>query len=267
VAAVLRLIRIIMRDILDDIFASERPDPIEAARRGMRPALRKRFYQAAGVAAAKGGFAVALDDKPVMTPVRRTVAAPTRALAEAIAAEWERQGERVDPATMPLTRLANAIVDAVADAPEAVAAEIANYLGSDLVCYRAEEPQGLVECQVQHWDPLIAFAREELNARFVLAAGIVHVAQTEEALAAACAAIPQDIWPLGALASITTLTGSALIALALARGALSAEAAWAAAHVDEDWQMAQWGRDEVALARRAFREAEFKAAATVLALA
>jgi chaperone required for assembly of F1-ATPase len=261
-----------MRDIFEDIFTVERPDPIESARRAMRPPLRKRFYAAADVAERDDGFEIVLDDKPVRTPARRALAAPSRALGEAIAAEWQAQEKYVDPATMPLTRLANAIIDAVADEPEAVAAEIASYLGSDLVCYRAEGPEGLIARQACYWDPILVFARDELNAHFMLAAGVVHVTQPAEAVSAARAAIPSKtsasgIWRLGALAAITTLTGSALIALALAQGRLSAEAAWVAAHVDEDWQMEQWGRDEIALARRAFREAEMLAAARILALA
>jgi chaperone required for assembly of F1-ATPase len=166
---------------------------------------------------------------------------------------------------MPLTRLANAIIDGVADASLPVAAEIAKYLASDLVFYRATSPPGLVERQARHWDPILDWARQALGADFKLGEGVVYVAQPEAALAAARAAIPEEPWRLGAVHAITTLTGSALIALAMARGALSADAAWQAAHVDEDWNMAQWGRDEMAMARRDFRLAEFSAAATVLA--
>ncbi len=147
-----------------------------------------------------------------------------------------------------------------------VAAEIEQYLGSDLLFYRAEAPEGLVARHAQHWDPVLAWAREKFGARFVLAQGVVHVAQPSEAVAAMRARIPTDPWRLAALSSITALTGSALIALALAEGALDVEAAWAAAHVDEDWQMSQWGRDELALARRDYRFAEMQAAATVLRL-
>jgi chaperone required for assembly of F1-ATPase len=257
---------LLMRDIFTEIFENEPRDPMAAARRGMRPALRKRFYQSADVAEGEGGFAVLLDGKPVRTPLRRTLAAPTRALAQAIAAEWNAQGPEIDPARMPLTRLANAVIDAVADAPAAVAAEVENYLGSDLVCYRAEAPEGLIAAQARTFDPVLAWAHEALDARFVTIEGMMHAPQPAEAIAAARAAIPADSWRLGALASITTLTGSGLLALALAAGALDDEAVWAAAHVDEDWQMSQWGRDEVALARREFRFAEFKAAATVLEL-
>ena len=125
-------------------------------------------------------------------------------------------------------------------------------------------PQQLRERQAAHWDPVLAWARDTLGAHFKLGEGVVHVAQPEAALKAAAAAIPTDPWRLGAVHVITTLTGSALIALAVARGALSADAAWQAAHVDEDWNMAQWGKDEMAMQRRAFRHAEFAAAAGVL---
>jgi chaperone required for assembly of F1-ATPase len=236
----------------------------EAARRAMRPTPRRRFYAAATTKRAIAGYAVALDGKPVRTPAGAALAAPTLGLAQAIAAEWEAQGETIDPAKMPRTRLANAIIDGVCVRPGPVAAEIERYLASDLVCYRAGEPQGLRERQTAHWDPILAWARDALGARFSLGEGVVHVAQPEAALAAARAAIPADPWRLGAVHALTTLTGSALMALALARTGLSADAAWQAAHVDEDWNMAQWGWDDLALERRAFRHAEFLAAAAVL---
>jgi chaperone required for assembly of F1-ATPase len=255
-----------MRDIFEELFAQPPPDPMEAARRAMRPPSRRRFYENVDVGEEVDGFCVLLDGKPVRTPARRVLAAPTRALARALADEWAAQQDHVDPAKMPLTRLANSIIDGVVDRPAPVADEIANYLGTDLLFYRAGEPQGLVERQARHWDPLLVWARDALGARFLLSEGVIHVAQPAAALAAARAAIPADPWWLGALSSITTLTGSALIALALLRGAIAADDAWTAAHVDEDWNMDFWGRDEVALARRAFRFAEFAAAAKALAL-
>jgi chaperone required for assembly of F1-ATPase len=246
-------------------FDSDAPDnPLKAARRGARPVLRKRFYNQAATVREDGNYAVRLDDKPVRTPAGRSLAAPTAALAQALAAEWNAQREVIDPARMPLTRLANAIIDGVADRPGPVADEVEKYLASDLVCYRAGSPRGLVERQAQHWDPILAFARDALGAHLLLGEGVVHVAQPEPALAAARAAIPRDPWRLGAVHTVTTLTGSALIAIALARGRLTADEAWRAAHVDEDWNMEQWGRDELALARRAHRFAELEAAAMLL---
>ncbi|MEA2935171.1 MAG: hypothetical protein QOD74_1817 [Variibacter sp.] len=255
-----------MRDILNDILNNQPLDPREAARRSVRPQVRKRFYTAAGVGEGPDGYPILLDGKPVRTPARRTLAAPTRPLAEAIAAEWNAQEENVDPARMPLTRLANTIIDGVADKTDAVAEEVAKYLGSDLLFYRADAPAGLVARQAQHWDPVLDWVHDELGARFIPAEGVMFVAQPERAIAAARAAIPDDPWRLGALSSITSLTGSALLALALLRGKLSTEEAWAAAHVDEDWQREQWGRDELAEERRAFRFADMRAAARVLEL-
>jgi chaperone required for assembly of F1-ATPase len=253
-----------MRDLFEEIFINQPLDPTEAARRGMRPQLRRRFYQRAEVADGEGSFGVVLDGRPVKTPARRPLAAPTRALAAALAAEWEAQRDVVDPAKMPLTRLANSIIDGVADASAAVAADAGKYLASDLVCYRAEAPQGLVARQAGAWDPVLAWAHETLGARFLPAQGMTYVAQPESALAATRAAFPRDPWRLGAFHAVTTLSGSALLALAVLHGRLTAEEAWRAAHVDEDWNMDFWGRDELALERRAQRWAEMQAACEVL---
>jgi chaperone required for assembly of F1-ATPase len=258
-----------MRELLDELFENQPLDPMESAQRGARPTLRKRFYKTASVGGAlsDGSFPVLLDGKPIATPRRRPLAAPSAALAARVADEWNAQTETIDPARMPLTRLANVTIDAVADARAAIAEEVANYLGSDLVCYRAEGPEGLVEHQARAWDPVLAWAHEALGARFVQVQGVMFSEQPGEAVAAACVTIPTDVWRLAAVSSMTNLTGSALLALALAAGALDADTAWAAAHVDEDWQMAQWGRDEIALARRAARFAQCEAAAAVLRLA
>jgi chaperone required for assembly of F1-ATPase len=260
----------VMPDIFDDLFSQEPPDPTEAARRAVRPKLRRRFYKEVGLTEDKGEFALALDGRPVKTPARRALAAPGRALAEALADEWRAQGDTIDPTTMPLTRLANSIIDGVADTFGDVAAEVEKYLASDLVFYRAEHPDRLVAWQARAWDPLLAWAQEAFGARFLTTQGLAHVAQPAESLAAAGAALPRDakspndIWRLGAVHSITTLTGSALIALAVLHGRVSVDDAWAAAHIDEDWNMEQWGHDAIALERRAYRFAEMQAAARVL---
>jgi chaperone required for assembly of F1-ATPase len=167
---------------------------------------------------------------------------------------------------MPLTKLANTIIDGVVPNPGPVAEEVAKYLGSDLVCYRADTPEGLVAAQAQHWNPVLAWAHDAHGARFVLSEGVMFVAQPESAVAAVRAAIPSDPWRLGAVHLITTLTGSALIALAVSAGELGVDEAWAAANVDEDWNMKLWGRDELALERRAARFADMQAAGTVLFL-
>lgn len=252
-----------MRDVFEKISPE---NAMDAARQAVRPALRRRFYARAAAAAATGGYAVRLDEKPVRTPASRVLAAPSLALARAIAEEWQAQRELIDPGNMPLTRLANAIIDGVAERPLPVAAEIEKYLSCDLLFYRAAGTPELAERQAHHWDPILSWADQALGARFKLTAGINHVAQPDDALAAASAAIPGDPWRLGAVHAVTTLTGSALIALAMSRSRLNTEAAWQAANVDEDWNIEQWGRDELALKRRAFRFAELTAAAAVLEL-
>jgi chaperone required for assembly of F1-ATPase len=232
-----------MREFIEEIFINQPLDPMVSARQGARASMRKRFYKQAQVGENTGeGFPLLLDGKQVMTP------------------------EVIDPFAMPLTRLANVVIDAIAKKPAPVHDEIVQYLGSDLVCYRADTPPGLVERQKEEWDPMLAWARDALGARFILIEGVVYAAQPEEAIVAAAAGIPTDAWRLGAVASIMTLTGSPLIGLAVNAGALDPAAAWRAAHVDEDYQMSQWGLDDMALARREGRFAEFMAAVTVLKL-
>jgi chaperone required for assembly of F1-ATPase len=244
---------------------SDKPNPIAAAQRLARPELPRRFYKDALAGRQGEAFAVLLDGKVALTPARKPLAVASLAIAEALAAEWQAQGERIDPATMPLTRLVNAAIDRVSGEMATVRDEIVSYAGSDLVCYRAEGPQSLVAAQAAAWDPLVEWARDALGARLVLGAGVVHVKQDPAALAAIDTALqPLDALALAAAHVVTTLTGSAVIALALARSRLTADQAWAVAHVDEDWQMANWGADDVALGRRAVRRREMDAAAILL---
>lgn len=253
-----------MRELFEDCTGPSPVDPHESARKGARPELRRRFYSAAAVAEVAEGFSITLDGKPVRTPAKRALAAPRCVIAEALATEWDVQADVIDPAQMPLTRLVNSIIDGVADRTADVGADVAQYLQSDLLFYRADGPEGLVARQSEAWDPVVRWAADELGARFMLAQGIVHVAQPEPSLSAARRAIPADPWVVGALHSVTTLTGSALLALALMRGFRDAASVWHAAHVDEDWNFSQWGFDDLAIARRAARETEFKAADLIL---
>lgn len=244
-------------------------DPVKAARDPARP-LPKRFYKEATVGEADGGFSIQLDGRPVNTPARRRVVAPSRKLAEALAAEWAGQGETIDPSTMPLTRLMNSAIDGVAKQMPEVEAELLRYAASDMICYRAGEPASLAAAQSAAWDPLLAFARDRLGARLSLAEGVMFVAQPEESAAALAAAVrayvgegPAASLRLAALHVMTTLTGSLILALAKALKEIDLAAAWAAAHIDEDFQMRTWGEDPEALARRAARFREMAAAALV----
>lgn len=253
-----------MRELFEEAAGQSPLDPQEAVRRAARTPLRKRFYKEAGVAEAEGGYAITLDGKPIRTPSSRQVVIPARALADAVAAEWAAQGEAIDPVTMPLTRIANSVVEGVIDRVELVAEDLAKYLETDLLFYRAGHPEGLVAREAAHWDPVLFWAAETLGAHFILSEGIMHVKQPDEALQAARAALPADAWSVAALHMVTTLTGSALLALALAHGVRDPGQVWAAAHVDDDWNADQWGVDEEAAVRRATRLRDFEAAVTVL---
>jgi chaperone required for assembly of F1-ATPase len=227
----------------------------------------KRSYRAVSVDGAAPPFRVLLDGKPIRTPARRELTLPAEALAEAVAAEWEVQGEHIDPGTMPLTRLVNSALDGVTGREGDVRADIAKFAASDLLCYRAEGPAELVRRQVQAWDPVLAWARAALGASLVVGQGIVPVAQPPAAGAAVEQALAGlDAFALTAHHVMTTLTGSALLALAHRAGRLTAEEAWAAALVDEDWQVSQWGEDAEAKARRQRRWREMEAASRLLAL-
>ncbi|SCW37284.1 ATP12 family chaperone protein [Ancylobacter rudongensis] len=246
------------------------PDAPQApARPGFteRPPLPKRFYKQARAAATENGlFRIELDGRPVRTPGRNLVAVAGERLAQALAQEWDAQGEFIDPVTMPITRLANSAIDGVASAMTEVGEEIVRYAGSDLLCYRVDTPAQLVALHAELWDPLLAWARERFGATFMLSEGVVHVAQPPRTLEALSAALPGDPLRLAALNLMTTLSGSAILALAVAHGRLSPEEAWRAAHADEEVQEKLWGSDAEALARRATRFRDFEAAARAYAL-
>jgi chaperone required for assembly of F1-ATPase len=232
-----------------------------------RRELLRRFYRDAGIAASSSGhFVVQLDGRSVRTPARRELALPVRGIAEMVAAEFSAQHERIDPATMPVTRLVNSALDGVEARRQEVIDEILRYAASDLLCYRAEGPETLCRLQDEAWNPVLQWAEEALGARFRLAAGIVHVPQPQEAIDALADVLARHASPLSlaAIHSMTTITGSALLAIAVAEQAIAASEAWAAAHVDEDWNIAQWGEDAEAMRQRKFREAEMMAAARVL---
>lgn len=231
-----------------------------------RPELPKRFYQAVAVVETSGGFAVELDGRGMKTPARKPLAVPSQVVAEAIRAEWDAQGERIDPGTMPMTRLVNTTIDGILDDPEPVRAEIVRFAETDMLFYRAGEPERLASRQRERWDPVLDWAKERLGVRFVLTEGVMHVAQPEDSLQAVGRHVAtfEDGFAVAALHQITTLTGSALLALAFADGRLAADEAWSLAHLDEDWNVEQWGPDEEAMARRELRWQEMQAAAVIL---
>jgi chaperone required for assembly of F1-ATPase len=245
---------------------SEAPrGPMQAAQANMRPAPIKRFYKTVEAREAEGGaYALFLDGRAARTPGRNRLAARSLPLMERVAEEWERQRETIEPADMPLTRLLNSAIDGVARTLVETRAEILKYAASDLLCYRAEKPETLAERQRVAFDPVLDWAAEELSARFRLGAGVMHVEQPRDAIEAIRAAIEAfgDPVALAGLSAMTALSGSALLAIAVARGRLSPDEAWRAAHIDEDFEIEKWGFDAEAAARREARWREFEAAAT-----
>ncbi|AWN38579.1 ATP12 family chaperone protein [Methylobacterium radiodurans] len=258
-------------DVTSDWLSDEpgRPDPMRAARAQTKPTLPKRFYKEAAFSEGEHGYRLTLDGRPANTPGRNPLAGPNRDLAAILAAEWGAQAEFIDPATMPVTRLVNTTLDGVAPRLEAVAEDLAAYAGTDLVAYRADAPERLVADQARAWDPVLDWARDTFGARLILSEGVMHVTQPEASVAALRKAVLviDNPYRLAALHTLTTLTGSLLIALAVLHGRLTPEEAWAAAHVDETYQAAVWGADAEAEERLAKRRTEFDAAAVVAALA
>lgn len=236
-------------------------------REPLRAPPPKRFYKSVGIEKHPSGYAILLDGRPMKTPAKRAFAVPTEGLALAIAGEWAEQTEFIDPARMPLTRIANSAIDAVAGAMTEVAEDIAAYAASDLLCYRADAPRELAMRQSAAWDPVLKWAAATHHLHLRVISWIVPVEQPAEVKEIVRTALREaSAFKLAALHVMTTITGSAILALAHAAGRLSAEETWATTHIDEDWQIEHWGADAEASDRRAYREREFMAASQFLAL-
>jgi chaperone required for assembly of F1-ATPase len=227
----------------------------------------KRFWQEARVEARSDGFAITLDGKSVRTPGKRSLVVPSRALAEAIAGEWNAQGESVEPGEMPLTRYANSASDGVVLGRSDVIEEVTRYGATDLVCYRAADPPELVERQSDAWQPLVDWIAGELGIRLEVVTGVIPVAQPAATIEGFRAAVTDfEDFPLTGLHGATAACGSLVVALALARGRLDAEAAWALSSIDETFQIERWGEDREAVDRQIRLRAEIEAASRFMKL-
>ncbi|HVM22134.1 MAG TPA: ATP12 family protein [Sphingomicrobium sp.] len=227
----------------------------------------KRFWTAVSVEAEEPGWGIRLDGRPLRTPARAPLVVPTRVLAEAIEEEWAAVADTVDPRAMPMTGIADAAIDRVAPDRHSFSANLGLYAEADLACYRAEAPRKLVALQEERWDPLLGWARRRFDVDFATTCGVMHVPQakaTVERLAHALAAL--DPFRLAAMSPLVTIGGSLLAALALLERAVSAEQAWAAVSLDDQWQLDQWGRDAEAEAALENRRRDFLAAARFLEL-
>lgn len=226
-----------------------------------------RIWDKAGVERLEDGFTVALDGRPVRTPSRAALLLPSEALAQAIAAEWDAQGQKIRPETMPLTRAANSAIDKVGPSHAQIAQMIADYGATDLLCYRAEAPDELIARQAALWDPWVRWSEEALDAPLRLAAGIVPVDQPPATLERFRALVlAHDAFELTALHDLVALSGSLVLGLAVSHRALPAPSAWQASRVDEHWQAELWGQDDEAQAAAAEKEAAFLSADRLLTL-
>jgi chaperone required for assembly of F1-ATPase len=227
----------------------------------------KRFWKDVAVTKQADGYGVALDGRPVRTPGKTPLILPTRLLAEWVAQEWEAQAEKIDPMGMPATRTANSAIDKVTPQKAEVAAMLAAYGGSDLLCYRADGPVELVTRQTDEWNPLLDWAAERYDARLIVTTGVMPVAQDSAALVRLAAEVgSQDVFRLAAFHDLVALSGSLILALAVCEGRLDPETAWSLSRIDEDWQAQQWGRDDEAEAAAAIKMAAFAHAARFHAL-
>ncbi|MES2915464.1 MAG: ATP12 family protein [Pseudomonadota bacterium] len=207
----------------------------------------RRFWTTARTVPTEGGFAVQLDARPVRTPRKAPLILPTAALAEAVAAEWQAQGDKVDPTSMPFTRMANSAIDTVTAQFDLIAQMVADYGASDLLCYRAVDPADLIDLQAAGWDPLLEWAAEILGARLRVTAGIVHVAQAPESLSVLSGLVrAMTPFQLAGFHDLVAISGSLILALAVQRGRITADEAWRLSRLDEDWQASLWGEDEEA---------------------
>jgi len=253
-----------MREFLEDA-DSHRTDGYGRAQALEKRQLPKRFYKEAAVVPAEGGFAVGLDGKVPKTPAMKPVVVPSEPVAQAMAAEWSAQGEFIDPQTMPLVRLVNSAIEAGEETMPALRAEIIKYTGNDLLLYRADTPQSLVERQEQLWDTALVKLARHFGVTFQPTIGIVHQPQPPATLAKLAAAIEDEpLLPLTAMNAIMSITGSGLLAIAYRHGLITAEEAWLAAHVDEDFNIELWGEVEEITTRRAKRRSEFDSAIRLL---
>lgn len=227
----------------------------------------RRFYEKAEVAQrADGSHAILLDGRPVRTPARGELALSGAALAQAIAAEWQAQGDDIVPATMKLTGIANAAIDLAQADPAGFAAPLAAYGGSDLFCYRAPEDD-LAARQAAEWNPLLDWAERRYGVEFTLASGVMPVTQPPATVAALGAALAEHHhFRLAALSPVISIGGSLIAALAMAEGAFNADRLWQAVTLDERWQEERWGEDADAIAAREARHADWQASARFLAL-
>ena len=228
---------------------------------------RKRFWKEATIVEVDAGYTVHLDGRPVKTPAKAPLVMPTFGFAQGVADEWKLQSETVDPNTMPLTRLANAAIDKVSIQFDEVASMLSEYGGSDLLCYRAQEPLELVQRQADAWDPLLKWAEDELSAPLIPVHGVMFQSQPTDSLKQLQSLVMKhSAFELSAFHDLVCMSGSLILAFAVTRAHLNAAAAWNLSRLDEEWQIEQWGDDEDAAKLAAIKQEQFECAAAMFDL-
>lgn len=221
----------------------------------------KRFYTTVSTEPVPGGFEVRLDGRGLRSPAKNPFALPTEALARAVAAEWDAQGEAVEPAAMPMMQLASTAVDMVGPQRDGMVAAVAKYAETDLLCYRTVHPVALAERQAQAWQPLLDWAMLRYDAPLAVCAGLMPTPQPPQAVSALRRAVEGfDDWMLSAVQAATGACGSLVVALALIERRVEAEDAFAISQLDETFQIEQWGEDAEATKRRTALRADIAAA-------
>ncbi len=229
--------------------------------------MTKRFYKEAATVNADGAFSVTLDGRAIKTPAGKTLVLPTKALAEAIAAEWDAQGDEVNPQSMPLMQLAGTAIDRVPAVRGSLIDGLLRYVDTDLLCYRASQPPELVQRQAEVWQPLLDWAEETFGAKLNVVEGVLPATQDDSAKTGFAAAMSEmDDWQLTALAEMVGVAGSIVVGFAMYAGALDGAQAFKVCHLDEDHQIERWGEDAEAMARRDKIREELHHAVTFLSL-
>ncbi|WP_336276736.1 ATP12 family chaperone protein [Bartonella sp. CB178] len=255
-----------MREIFDHLDNPlDGDDVVSKTQKSLRRPLPKRFYREVKITCEEGRFSILLDKVPIQTPAKRCFFVPTESLAALVVQEFESQKEVIDPAKMPITRLVNTVIDGIADDMQPVFEDLLRFVACDMVFYRAQTPKELAQKQREQWDPLLDWVEEKIGSRFNLTEGLMPVEQPREAIQAVSNYLRRIESPyvLAAFHTMTTLTGSALIALAVFAGKIDPDHAWDIAHFDENWTMRQWGADKEETSRLANKKAEFNAAAVI----
>jgi chaperone required for assembly of F1-ATPase len=250
-----------MRDMIFGVDGAAQ-SPEAAAQKHMRPVLPKKFYKNVTTDRIDDSYQILLDGRPVKTPAKSRLLLPTEAAAKLVAAEWDAQKSVINPALMHATRLANTAIDGIASEPQAVLEDLLRFASNDMLFYRASHPDTLVALQCKHWDPVLDWVAKATGARFETTGTIMHIVQPREAMAlfSQRMGVYDDHYKLACLHTITSLTGSALLAYAIAERHMSPHDAWQAAHVDEDFNISKWGEDFEAGKRRKLRLAEMTSA-------